>query len=429
MKKLKIAIIGAGSSYTPELIEGFIKRKKELTVDSICFMDINRPKAEIVCALCRRMFEASGMDTRLVFTEDLSEAVRDADYVLGQVRVGGLDARINDEKIPLKYGLLGQETTGVGGFMKAMRTIPVIMDVAHAIEKFAPTAWFINFSNPSGLIAEAVLNNTGVRMIGLCNAPINMLKNAKKLLPGGTKEFSYDFIGLNHLCWITGIYADGRELLNEMIASEDGVNAIEKAFGFTFKPGVLSATRGIPTGYLNYYYYREEQIKKCQEAEKTRGEVCKEIEASLLELYKNPELKTKPVELEKRGGALYSEAAVSLIDAIENDKNEVHVVDVLNRGAYGFMGNNDAVEVKCIVNKDGASPIRYGPFDNMYIIGLMQAVKAYEKLAVKAGLEGDYSAALAALMVHPLIGDYTKAKGALDELLAVNREYLPQFFK
>ncbi len=427
MKGLKIALIGAGSTYTPELIEGFITRIGCLKVDSLYFMDIDREKMEIVAGLVRRMLSAKGIGCRLVLTENVEEAIEGADYVLGQIRVGKLDARIQDERIPLKYGLLGQETTGAGGFMKAMRTIPVIMDVVRKMERLAPKAWLINFSNPSGIIAEAVLNNSDIKMLGLCNGPINMIARARGMVPEGTKEFDYDFVGLNHLCWITSIYADGKEILKEKLKGSIDPAELKNIPNMDYPTELMQAVKGLPIAYLNYYYERDEQVKKCIDAEKTRGELCKEIEAELLELYKDPELKEKPEILSKRGGALYSEAAVSLIDAIENDKNEIHVVDVKNSGAFSFMDKDDVVEAKCIVNKNGAAPIKLEQFEDYYIIGLMRAVKAYEKLAVKAGIDGDYPSALAALIMHPLIGDYTKAKGVLDEMLQVNKEFLPQF--
>ncbi len=426
-KGLKIAVIGAGSTYTPELINGFIVRAGHLSVDSIYLMDINAEKLKVVAGLAQRMLDANGMNLRLNLTQKLDEAIEGADYVLGQVRVGGLDARIRDEKIPLKHGLLGQETTGIGGAFKGLRTLPVIMEVARKMEKLAPGAWLINFSNPSGIIAEAVLNHTGIKMLGLCNGPINMLKSLPKLVPEGTGKIDYDFVGLNHLCWITAVYADGREVLRDQLSRNIETSSLKNIPEEAYDEELWKAVKGIPIGYLNYYYFRDQQVKKCQEAEKTRGEVCKEIEAELLELYKDPKLCEKPAVLDKRGGALYSEAAVSLIDAIVNDKNEIHVVDVKNNGAFSFMDKNDVIETKCIVNKDGVTPIKLENFDNYYIIGLMQAVKAYEKLLVKAGLSGDRDALLASLMVHPLIGDYYKARAAMEEMLEANRDYLPQF--
>lgn len=427
MRKLKFAVIGGGSTYTPELIEGLIDRKEQLNLDSLYLMDINERKLNIVGGLIRRMLEKNQMNTKLVLTQNLEEAIKDADYVVCQIRVGQLDARILDEKIPLKYDLLGQETTGAGGFMKALRTIPVIMDIVKTIEKLAPEAWLINFTNPSGIIAEAVLNHSNVKMIGLCNAPYGMIKRAKEMLPEGTKEFDYDFVGLNHLCWITGLYADGKNIIQEKLKGDIEFAKLKNLTETNRDDLLLRATGGIPVGYLDYYYFRDKKIQECKEKERTRGEECKIIEEELLELYSQPQLNEKPKQLEQRGGAYYSTAAISLIDAIENDKNEYHVVDVKNNGALDFMDKDDVVEIKCLVNKNGATPVKVENFQNQYIIGLMRAVKAYEKLTVKAGLTGDYEAALAALMVHPLIGDYVKAKGVLDEMLEANKEFLPQF--
>lgn len=426
---MKVAVIGAGSTYTPELIEGFIKRKEQLHVGSFYLMDIDKEKLEIVGGLIGRMLAAGNMSCRLVLTEQLDEAVENADYVFAQIRVGRLDARIRDEKIPLKYDLLGQETTGAGGFMKALRTIPVIMNIAERMEKLAPEAWLINFSNPSGIVAEAVLNHCNIKMIGLCNVPINMLAEVKKTLPQEMQSFDYDFVGLNHLCWLTSIYADGKEILKDLLQSRIPLAAMKNIPEMEFDKELLKAVNAIPSSYLNYYYFKEEEVRLCKEAARTRGEECKEIEAGLLAMYKDLNLNVKPELIEKRGGALYSTAAVSLVDAIENDKNEFHVVDVKNKGALSFMDEDDVVEVKCLVNRSGVKPMKVEGFDNQHIIGLVRAVKAYEKLTVKAGLEGDYDAALAALITHPLIGDYHKAKAVLDEMLEANKGYLPQFFK
>ena len=427
-RNLKVAVIGAGSTYTPEFISGLIIRRHQLQIRQLYLMDIDMEKLHIVGGLAERMIKTSGMDTRVFLTRNLEEAIEGADYVVAQIRVGKLEARIRDEKIPLKYNLLGQETTGAGGLIKALRTIPATMEVAQKIEKLSPHAWFINFSNPSGIIAEAILNHTSVKMMGLCNGPINMIRKAMRMLPEGTQRFDYDFVGLNHLCWLTGIYADGKEILREKLSRGIHPDDLKNIPQANYEPLLLNTVKGLPIAYLNYYYFREEQVELCKKAEKTRGEICVEIENELLEMYKDPNLSEKPAILDKRGGALYSEAAVSLIEAIENDKNEVHVVDVKNNGAYSFMEKDDIVEVKSVVGRKGAAPIALENFDDHYIIGLMRTVKAYEKLACKAGLYGDYEAALAALMVHPLVGDYKKAKGVLDEMLQANREHLPQFY-
>lgn len=426
-KGLKMAVIGSGSTYTPELIDGLIARRTSLPVTDIVLMDVHKEKLHTVGQLAQRMLLASGYEGRIQLTQDLDEAVRDADYVMAQIRVGGVEARIKDEKIPLKYGLLGQETTGIGGFMKALRTIPALMHIAKRMEALAPNAWLINFSNPSGILADTLLNHTGVRTIGLCNGPVNMLRDVRNNMTGG-RDFEYTYVGLNHLAWITSVRVDGRDLMREQGLKSGVMGGPKNIPDLPFDDRLLQAAGGYPSGYLSYYYHREQQLKKCLEAKTSRGEDCQGIEQVLLEKYRDKSLQEKPEELNKRGGALYSTAAISLVDAIENDKGEQQIVNVLSGGALPFMDCNDAVETACIVDRKGAHPMRVTGFDNQHIIGLMRAVKAYEKLTIQAGLTGDYNAALAALLTHPLVGDYAKAQPALDEMLEANRAYLPQFF-
>jgi len=422
MRVLKAAIIGAGSTYTPELIEGFIVRQNSLNFQSFYLMDIDKDKLEIVGGLAKRMLEAKGFSGKVVLTSDLNEAIEGADYIFAQIRVGGLAARVLDEKIPLKYGLLGQETTGAGGFMKAIRTVPVMMDIARRIEKLAPNAWLINFSNTSGIVAQALLNHTNVKTIGLCNCFINM--HAELVCTTGTNKFDYDYIGLNHLSWITSVTLKGENVL-EKLGSSSGAK-MKNVPEVEYDDDLVEAIPAIPSSYLSYYYLRDEQVNNCKDAEKTRGEVCEELEESLLKQYADPNLQEKPKELEQRGGSLYSTAAVSVADAIENDKNEYHVVNVKNAGALSFLEDNDVIEAKCMVNKKGAVPAAIKTPDNPYIVGLMQAVKAYEKLTVRAALNGSRKDALAALMIHPLIGDYHKAKGVMDEMFKANENYIPK---
>jgi 6-phospho-beta-glucosidase len=422
MRELKAAIIGAASTYTPELIEGFIDRQDRLNFKSFYLMDINKEKLDIVGGLAQRMLVSKGFDSKIVLTQNLSEAISGADYIFAQIRVGGLEARIRDEKIPLKYGLLGQETTGAGGFMKAIRTLPVMLDMAKHIEKLAPDAWLVNFSNPSGIIAEALLNHTNIKMIGLCNCFVNMHADIVKTV--GTDVFDYDYVGLNHLSWITSVTMNGEDILSSL--GKPAGTRMQNIPAVDYDDELVAAISAIPSYYLSYFYLQEEQYKKCLDAEKTRGEICAELEESLVKQYSDPGLQDKPKELEKRGGALYSTAAVSVVDAIENDKNEYHVIDVKNNGVLPFMEDNDVVELKCLVNKNGAFPQAISKPVSPYIKGLMQTVKAYEKLTVNAVINNSRADALAALMVHPLIGDYHKAKGVLDEMFEANADYIPE---
>ena len=425
-KELKIAIIGAGSTYTPELMEGIINKHKTLPVRKLYLMDIDERKLNIVGGLCQRMVEHAGINCEVILSMDLDESIKGASFVCAQIRVGKLPARVLDEKIPLKYDLIGQETNGIGGFFKGMRTIPVIMHIVSRMEELCPDAWLINFSNPSGMIAEAVLNHSKIKMMGLCNVPINTIDGLKKKMELPNAEVEY--VGLNHLAWITAIRQDGVDYLQKAI--DEGVNGavMQNIPQTTFSHDLIRSIGAIPTSYLIYYYFRDAQLKKAKEAEKSRGELCMEIEEQLLDIYSNSEINTKPELLSKRGGARYSEVAINLVDSIYNDTNDIQVVNVLNNGAIPFMADNDAVEVCAYIGKDGAKVIKTN-CDNQHIKDYMLMMKAYEKHAVKAALTGDEDEAIRALLINPLTGDYNKLKPAFDELKEAHKEYLPQFFK
>ena len=426
MSKFKAAIIGAGSTYTPELIEGFIERHGDLPFDSFALMDIDEHRLGILGALAKRQLKAGGIDCEVVLTTDIDRALDGASFVFAQVRIGKMAARIRDEKIPLKYGMLGQETTGAGGFMKALRTIPVILDVADRMKRLAAdNAWLINFSNPSGIIAEAVLNNSDINMVGLCNAGINMLKDVADAI--GTYDFDYEYVGLNHLSWITSVVKRG-ETENLVDSLSGKGTSLKNIPEIGLDAALLRAVPYIPSGYLSYFYMREEQINHCMTAEKTRGEVCLELEEKLFEQFADVNLTVKPKELELRGGALYSTVALSAADSIYNDKREKHVVAVKNNGAVPFMDDDDVVEIKCELSRKNIIPEPVSIY-NDYVVGMMRAVKAYEKMTVKAAITGDRDMALAALLAHPLVGDYAKAKPMLDEMLEANKKYLRRFFE
>ena len=423
MKKLKIAVIGSGSTYTPELVNGFLIRAGRLDVSSFYMMDIDEPKNTIVSGLAQRMVKEKGHDAQIITTSCLEEALTGADYVVSQLRVGRLPARILDEKIPLKYDLLGQETTGAGGFFKALRTLPVLDNIADIMQKCANTgAWLINFANPSGILAEMLAKKTGINSIGLCNVPIGMEKNLRAK-SNNAPDFDYDYVGLNHLSWITSVIANGKDITQDLLANEDLLHYAKSP-----NTDFLRAIGGVPSYYLNYFYNHDKLVAEAKEKGITRGEQCVTIEEDLLKLYQDQTLVEKPALLDKRGGAHYSEAAVSLIEAIENDLNTMHVVNTNHRGVFPFLQDGDVAELKCVVGKNGPTPVPLiNPNINQHIIGLIQGVKAYEKLAVKAGLEGDRDAALAALLTNPLIGDSSKAQGVFEDLFEAHKAYLPQF--
>jgi len=426
LKVAKIAVIGAGSTYTPELIEGLAERAEALQIESISLMDIDKASLDLVGGLAYRQLKESGFKGTTELTDDRHRALDGASIIFAQVRPGGMKCRIKDEKIPLKYGLLGQETTGAGGFMQALRTVPVIMDVAADMKRLCEKdAWLINFSNPSGIIAEALLNKTDTNTVGLCNCAINMVKGIAETI--GTYDFDYEYLGLNHLSWITSVIKHGESENIVATLADKADTSMKNNPAAHIDPALFRAVPYVPSSYLNYYYSRSRQVQLCLEAEKTRGEICVELEAELKKLYSDPNLKTKPAELDKRGGALYATAAVSAAESLVCNKNELHVVAAKNSGAVPFMDDDDVVEVISRLSSDGITPLPVKTY-NEYVVGLMRSVKAYEKLTVKAAIEGDRDVALAALMAHPLVGDIEKALPLLDEMLEANREHLPQFF-
>ncbi len=427
-RDLKVAVIGAGSSYTPELIEGFVEAREELNVARIAMMDIDEQRLSIVGGLTERMLQAAGVSVELELTTDRQRAIEGAHYIITQIRVGQMAARVQDEKIPLRFGVIGQETTGPGGFAKALRTIPVLLDIARDIQRLAaPGAFLVNFTNPSGLITEALLRYSEISVIGLCNLPIGIEMRLAKEFGVDRRRVTIDHVGLNHLNWLRGAWVDGRDVWDQVFqkAIEEARRREDDDWGFSAE--LLETLQCIPCGYLNYYYNRDRVLEKQLKAEKTRGEEVIEIERQLMEMYRDPQLHEKPKLLEERGGAYYSKAAVSLISAIENDKKEVHVVNTLNRGAVPDLPPDVVVEIPCVVGAGGARPLVTAPMAPE-ILGLTQQVKAYEVLAAKAGAEGDRRAALQALLAHPLVPSFSVAQGLLDALLEANRPFLPQFF-
>lgn len=426
MKALKIAVLGGGSSYTPELIDGFIKRKDELDAKEIWLVDVSmgREKLEIVGNLARRMVEKAGLKTQIVTTENREEALKGADFVLTQLRVGGLEARRNDEEIPLKEGCIGQETTGPGGFAKALRTIPVILDICKDMEKLCPSAFLINFTNPAGMVTEAVLKYTNIKVIGLCNVPITMKNNIAKMMDIPVNQLYIEYMGLNHLVWGKSVYASGEDITDQVLAKlMDGESFTMKNIpDLKWPPELLSALKMIPCPYHRYFYLKEESLHEelaAYQTEGTRATKVMAIEKDLFEIYKNPDLNLKPKELENRGGAYYSDAAVSLISAIYNDKNEIHTVNLLNNGAIKNLPDDVVVEVNAIINRSGARGITTGDMPS-HLKGLVMAVKAYEQLAIEAIVEDNPEKAVLALVNNPIVGDANVALNLVKEIYRVN---------
>lgn len=432
---LKIAVIGGGSSYTPELIEGFIKRYSELPVKDLYLVDIEagREKLEIVGELARRMLKKANVPIKVHLTMDRREAIQGADFVTTQLRVGMLEARKRDERIPLQYHLIGQETTGAGGFAKGIRTIPVILDICRDMEELAPNAFLINFTNPAGMVTEAVLKHSRIKSIGLCNLPIETKMQIAKLLDIDAARVEIEMVGINHLNWTTRILVDGMDRTEEILFQAAGESkfTMTNIPGFPWSPEFIQSLGALPCGYHRYYYMKEKMLQKQLEqldTEGTRAEVVKKVEERLFEQYKEPELDIKPPELQLRGGAYYSEAALNVISSIYNNKQDIQIVNVQNKGTIPELPYDASIEVNCVIDAKGARPVQITTPMNAKIRGLLQVVKAYEELAVEAAVTGDYGTALQALTIHPLVGSSELAKRVLDDILEQNESFLPQFF-
>lgn len=434
MKKgIKIVTIGGGSSYTPELIEGLIKRYEELPVSEICLVDCKegKEKLEIIGDLARRMIRESGHDIKLETTLDRREALKGADFVTTQMRVGLLQARIKDERIPLSYGMFGQETNGAGGLFKALRTIPVILDICKDIEEVCPNAWLINFTNPAGIVTEAINRYTNIkRSIGLCNVPFDMHVAIAKTLGRLPKEVKITMGGLNHMSYVTGAYVDGIDVMS-LVVEKWGEQSMNNITGTTWSNAFVKELGAIPSPYHRYYYMQKEVLEETINAFKnngTRAEKVKVLEDELFELYKDPKLKHKPKQLEKRGGAYYSDAACNLISSIYNDKGDIQVVNTVNKGMLQELDYNEVAEISCVITKNGPIPIAVGKLPKP-AKGLVQQIKSFEIAACEAAVTGDYNKLLLAMMINPLVASQKYSKCVVDEMLEAHRAYLPQFFR
>ena len=433
-KGLKIATIGGGSSYTPELMEGFIKRYEELPIKEIWLVDVEagREKQEIVGAMAQRMWDASPYDVKVHTTLNREEALRDADFVTTQFRVGQLNARVKDERIPFSYGLLGQETNGAGGMFKAFRTIPVILEVVEDMKRLCPNAWLINFANPSGMVTEAVLRyGKWDRVIGLCNVPVMAKMTEAIMLDRPVEDLIYKFAGVNHFHWHKVADKAGNDvtpLVIDKLYQED--NGLPKNIhGVPFYREQLDEMNMIPCGYHQYYYRAEEMLAHGLEEYATvgtRAEQVKALEAELFELYKDPALNYKPKQLEERGGAYYSDAACETIASIYANKNTEIVVSTRNDGAVPDLPADCAVEVTAYLGAQGARNVAFGPLPTAER-GWLQVMKAMELLTIEAAVTGNYALALQAFTINPLIPSGATAKRVMDELFVAHKAYLPQF--
>lgn len=434
-KPIKIATIGGGSSYTPELMEGLIKRG--LPIKEIWLVDIEegKEKQEIVGRLAQRMWDASPYQVDVHLTLDRREALAGADFVTTQFRVGLLDARVKDERIPLSYGMVGQETNGAGGIFKAFRTIPVILDIVKDMKELCPDAWLINFTNPSGMLTESVLRyGEWEKIIGLCNLSVGVMINEPKLVGKSMEELNFRFAGLNHFQWHK-IYDKKGTDVTRQIAERlyDGKDTGTPAniFDVEFFREQIAQMGMIPCGYHRYYYRQDEMLAHMLEEYRdpktgTRAQQVKKTEEELFALYQDPMLHEKPEQLSRRGGANYSDVACETIASIYEDRNSPIVVSTRNNGALPDLPPDCVVEVSALVGAAGAVPFAFGPLPPAER-GWLQLMKNMELCVCEAAVTGDYGLALQAFLMNPLIPSGDRAKRVLDELLIAHKKHLPQF--
>ena len=405
---MKIAVVGGGSTYTPELVSGLSR----LDVDEVVLEDVDRDRREVVGGMARRMLARQGYEGLLEVTGDLDAAVADADYVLIQIRVGGQEARLRDETMPLACGCIGQETTGAGGFAKAMRTVPVILEIAERVRALAaPDAWIVDFTNPVGIVTRALLDG-GHRAVGLCNVAIGFQRQFAVWLGVEPARVVVDQVGLNHLTWVRRVLLDGTDVLPALLAEHGD----QLADDIELPRRLLDELGAVPSYYLRYFYAHDAVLREQLEGE-PRAAVVQEIERNLLDLYRDPAVDERPDLLMQRGGAFYSEAALGLISSLTTGDGAVHEVDVRNGETLAGLAPDDVVEVPARVGREGPEPLLQPPLA-AELLGLVQHVAAYERLTVRAALSRDPVDARKALLSHPLIGQVELVDGLLDRLVA-----------
>lgn len=418
---MKLAVVGGGSTYTPELIDGFARLRDTLPIEELVLVDPAADRLDLVGPLARRIFAKQGHPGRITTTADLDAGVDGADAVLLQLRVGGQAAREQDETWPLECGCVGQETTGAGGLAKAMRTVPVVLDIAERVRRTNPDAWIIDFTNPVGIVTRALLQ-AGHKAVGLCNVAIGFQRKFARLLDVAPSEVHLDHVGLNHLSWELGVRLggpDGEDALPRLLAEHGEAVAAD----LRMSPALLDRLGVVPSYYLRYFYAHDEVVRELATKPSRAAEVAA-MEKDLLALYADPALDEKPALLAKRGGAFYSEAAVDLAASLlGGGGSEIQVVNTYNNGTLPFLPDDAVIETQARVDGSGAVPLAVPALDPLFA-GLVAGVTAYEDLALRAALHGGRDRVFTALLAHPLVGQYAYAEQLTDRLIAHNREHL-----
>lgn len=414
---MKLAVVGGGSTYTPELVDGFARLRDVLPLTELVLIDPAGDRLELVGGLARRIFARQGHPGRISWTSDLDAGVDGADAVLLQLRVGGQAARQQDETWPLECGCVGQETTGAGGLAKALRTVPVVLDIAERVRRHNPDAWIVDFTNPVGIVTRALLT-AGHKAVGLCNVAIGFQRKFAGLLGVSPQDVSLEHVGLNHLTWERSVRVSGRNVLPELIAEHGEAIAAD----LRMPRALLDRLGVVPSYYLRYFYQHDAVVRELRTGPSRAAQVA-DMERRLLALYGDPALDEKPELLAERGGAFYSEAAVALTSSLLRDTGDVQVVNTFNGGTLPFLPDDAVIEVPATVDARGAHPLPVRPVEPLFA-GLIGHVTAYERLALEAAVKGGRDRVFEALLAHPLVGQIEYADRLTDDLLAHNREHL-----
>ncbi len=419
MRQIKITIIGAGSPYSPDFIDELLGACDKLSVGELALYDIDETRLGIMSDFCRRYAAHLGFSLCITHTTDRAQALIGAQYVITQFRVGGNQARVNDEKIPLRHGLIGQETTGIGGFMKALRTIPVALDIAKDMERYCPDAWMVGYTNPSGIVAEAVHRHTSIKVVGLCSGGLFPRDNVRNAIKNPTAQVRYDYFGLNHLNFAYNITIDGRPITQlELQAAIAECTTVDNA--------LLNDLCLIASPYLQYFFHTSQKIAELANSPQSRGEYILDLQEALIASFADPTQCTKPELVKKRGGGGYSEVAVGVITALETNQDAWMIANVPSRGLIPFLAQDAFIETACIVNGSGLHPMALPQIPEMFC-GLVHSVKLYESKTIEAAVTRSRRAAEQALLMHPLVGDIDVIRRVLPELLAANAAYVGQY--
>jgi 6-phospho-beta-glucosidase len=416
---MKLAVVGGGSTYTPELVDGMARLRDQLPLEELVLIDPDPHRLELVGGVSQRIMAAYDHPAKISWTSDLDAGIDSAGAVVLQLRVGGQAARHRDESWPLECGCIGQETTGAGGLAKALRTVPIVLDIAERAGKYAaPGAWIVDFTNPVGIVTRALLDG-GHRAVGLCNVAIGFERSFAQLLGVEPSQVQLDHVGLNHLSWERGVMVDGVDVLPQLLADHGD----EIASHIELPVEVVRELGVVPSYYLRYYYQHDAVVDELRGG-RTRAQVVAGVEQELLEMYADPTLSKKPDLLAQRGGAYYSESAVNLMSSLMRDTGDVQVVNVRNAGTLPFLSDDAVIEMPALVDARGATPLTAAPVAPLFA-GLIAHVTAYEELAVDAAIRGGRERIFKTLLAHPLVGQIDLANGLTDRLLAANHEYLP----